>query len=30
MNEGREKALMGLKNSFKFFKDVINVMAQTK
>jgi len=27
MNEGWEKALMGLKKSFKILEDVINVMA---
>jgi hypothetical protein len=30
MNEGREKALMGLEKSFKILKDVMDVMAQTK
>jgi hypothetical protein len=30
MNEGREKALMGLERNLKILEDVIDVMAQTK
>jgi hypothetical protein len=30
MIEGRKNVLMGLERSFKFFKDVVDVIAQTK